>query len=632
MTKFEEVKRLEREIIKHKNLYYAGKPEISDFEYDKLEEELRAIDPNNAVLELVGTDIFTGEKVEHETKMLSLNKTYKAEELERWADAREVISTFKIDGSSCSLVYKKGVLSIGKTRGDGKFGEKITSKILHIEHIPKILKGYEKDFEIRGELFCREKDFIHLAAEMERLKLEKPTSQRNIVAGLLGRKENIDLARFLSFQAFEFLSKEEKLKTEEEKFQLMRKLGFETPEYNKSSNAEDLQERIEEAREFMSQGDYLIDGLVFSFNNLDLHDRLGETAHHPRYKIAFKFEGDMKPTVIKNISWQVSRNGTLTPVANVKKVELSGAQVSRVTLHNFGMVRQFELKKGDKINIIRSGEVIPKFIDVVASSEEPFLYPEKCPSCDEKVYIEDIRLVCKNPQCPDKVKDEILNFIRKIGIENLSDKRLAELIKAGLVTDIPSLYDLTPEALMEMEKVKEKLAAKIVESIQSTKEVDLIVFLSSLGISGGAYNKCEKVVHNGFNTIEKLFKVTPERLQEIESFAEKSAEEFASSLKSKEPLVKKLLEKGVKIKKSSVKTDTAISGKKFCITGTLSMKRGELQKLIKNNGGIFVSSVTSATDYLITNDTESSSSKFKKAKQLNVPIINEQQFFKMLEG
>ena len=626
----EKVKKLENEILKHKNLYYQGKPEISDYEYDKLEEELKSLEPNSSVLSFVGSSYFKGEKVEHASKMLSLNKTYKLEELERWMDSKEVISTFKIDGSSCSLIYESGKLIVAKTRGDGRFGEKITNKVLYIDHVPKKLESYTKDFEVRGEIFCREEDFIHLAQTMEKQNLERPTSQRNIVAGLLGRKENIELAKYLSFQAFEFISNEEKLKTEEEKFKLLRDLGFETPEYNKSKNKKEIEVQVEQAREFMSQGDYLIDGLVVSFNDLELHDRLGETAHHPRYKIAFKFEGEMKPTVIKNISWQVSRNGVLTPVANVEKVELSGANVSRVTLHNFGLVRQFNLKAGDKINIIRSGEVIPKFIDVVRSSENVFEYPLDCPSCGEKTFIDDIRLLCKNSLCPEKIKDEILNFIRKVGIENLSDKRLVESIDNGLVKDIPSLFDLTVERLMTLDKVKEKLAAKIVESINDSKEMELVTFLSSLGISGGAYNKCEKVVHNGHDSWEKVKKLTPQKLIEIESFAEKSSNDFYESLKSKIPLGEELLEKGVKLKKSAFKTDTNIAGKKFCITGSLSMKRADLQKLIKENGGIAVSSVSSATDFLITKDKESSSSKFKKAKDLGIPIITEAAFVDML--
>ncbi|MBJ01005.1 MAG: hypothetical protein CME67_07210 [Halobacteriovoraceae bacterium] len=630
MDKTEKIKSLEVEILKHKNLYYQGKPEISDYEFDKLEEELKNLDPKSPVLSFIGSSFFVGEKVEHASKMLSLNKTYKLEELERWMDTKEVVSTFKIDGSSCSLIYNSGKLTLAKTRGDGRFGEKITNKVLYIDHVPKSLEGYNKNFEIRGEIFCREKDFIHLSQEMEKLNLEKPTSQRNIVAGLLGRKENIELARFLSFQAFEFISNEESLHTEEDKFRHLRKLGFETPEYNKSKSRKEIEAQVEEAREFMSQGDYLIDGLVVSFNNLDLHDRLGETAHHPRYKIAFKFEGEMKPTIIKSISWQVSRNGILTPVANVESVELSGANVSRVTLHNFGLVKQFNLKTGDKINIIRSGEVIPKFIDVVKSSDESFKYPVECPSCDQETVVDDIRLLCKNPSCPEKVKDEILNFIRKVGIENLSDKRLVELIESGLVRDIPSLFDLTSEKLMELDKVKDKLATKIVQSISDAKNMELVTFLSSLGISGGAYNKCEKIVHNGYDSWEKIKSITPEKLVEIESFAEKSSQDFFNSLQEKLPLAEMLLKKGVKLKKSTFKSDTQISGKKFCITGSLSMKRSDLQKMIKENGGIAVSSVSSATDFLITNDKESSSSKFKKANELNIPILSEAEFVSML--
>lgn len=627
----DEIKSLELEIIKHKNLYYQGKPEISDFEYDALEEKLKTLDPKNEVLQMVGSEIFKSEKVEHDKKMLSLNKTYKINDLLSWAGDKPVLSTFKIDGSSCSLIYKKGKFVIAKTRGDGKFGENISNKILCIEHVPKILKGYDFDMEIRGEVYCREDEFIHLSQEMEKMGLEKPTSQRNIVAGLLGRKENIELSRYLSFQAFELITDDTNIRTEEDKFLLLQKMGFETPEFYINKTKKEFEDRLDEAREFMSNGDYLIDGLVFSFNDLKLHDELGETAHHPRYKMAFKFQGETKVTKIKSLSWQVSRNGILTPVANVEPVELSGAKVSRVTLHNYGMVNQFQLKKGDEIEIVRSGEVIPKFLGVANASSNKFEIPEVCPSCSEKIYVDDIRLLCKNDLCPDKVKDDILNFIHKIGIDDLSGKRLEELIKVGLVTDIPSLYDLNVEQLLSMDKVKDKLANKIVTNIQKTKNVDIITFLSALGITGGAYNKCEKVVSYGHDTVEKILGLSVEKLSEIESFAEKSATEFVNSIQGKKGMINKLLSKGFEFKQRSVNTDTAVSGKKFCITGTLSMKRSDLQKLIKENGGVAVSSVSKATDFLITNDTESSSSKFKKAKELNIPIINEDKFLEMIQ-
>jgi DNA ligase (NAD+) len=629
MSKSSQIKDLEGQIIKHKSLYYRGKPEISDFEYDALEDKLREIDPTNPVLEIVGSDQLVGEKVAHESKMLSLNKTYKIDELEKWMDGKDVLSTFKIDGSSCSIIYKRGQYHLAKTRGDGSYGENISNKILFIDHVPKRIPN-QIDFEVRGEVYCHEKDFIHLSEQMESMGLEKPTSQRNIVAGLLGRKENIDLCKYLSFQAFEFITDDLDIKTEKDKLLTLKEFGFETPEFFINKNKRDLQDRISEASDFMSNGDYLIDGMVFSFNDVSIHEELGATAHHPRFKMAFKFQGETKTTRLKSISWQVSRNGFLTPVGNVEPVELSGAKVSRVTLHNFGMVRQFNLKQGDEIEIVRSGEVIPKFLGVVKESKNKFKYPTICPSCGQGIVIEDIRLVCKNEFCPDKVKDEILNFIQKIGIDDLSSKRLEELIKAGLVKDIPSLYELSETSLMTMDKVKEKLAGKIISNIEKTKKVDLVTFLASLGISGGAYNKCEKIVDNGFDSIDKILNMTALQLSEVESFAEKSANDFVNSIQSKRKLIEELLSKGIEIKKKVINSDSDIAGLKFCITGSLSMKRSDLQKIIKSNGGIAVSSVSKNTDYLITNDTQSNSSKFKKAQELEIPIINEQAFLNMV--
>lgn len=624
------IKELELEIIRHKNLYYQGKAEVSDEQYDKLENELKSLNPGNEVLNIVGTTLFSSDKVAHNKKMLSLNKTYKPEDIISWMGKNEILSTFKIDGSSCSIVYNNNRLKLAKTRGDGKYGENITEKILCIPHIPKILNGYTAEVEVRGEVYCTEENFIKLSQEMEKMGLEKPSSQRNIVAGILGRKENIELSQYLSFQAFELIGDDINIKMEEEKFQKLQKAGFETPDVYVNKTKADVLLRLKETEDFMANGNYLIDGLVFAYNDLRIHEELGETAHHPRYKIAFKFQGETKQSQIESISWQVSRNGILTPVANITPVELSGAMVARVTLHNYGMVKQFNLKAGDTIEIVRSGEVIPKFLGVIKESNNNFERPMSCPSCSERIFEEDIRLVCKNDLCPDKIKDEILNFIQKIGIDDLSSKRLEEMIKVGLVTNISSLYNLTEEKLLSLDKVKEKLASKILKSIEKSKRVDFITFLSSLGISGGAYNKCEKIVLHGYDTPEKVLALKIDSLINIESFAEKSSTEFIRSVQSKKELILSLIKKGFIFKKREVKLDTKISGKKFCITGTLTMKRSDLQKMIKENSGITVSSVTKATDYLITNDTESSSSKFKKAKELNIPIINEETFLELI--
>lgn len=616
------IQELEELIRYHKAKYYQGNPEISDQDFDKLEDELRKKDPDNRVLNIVGTSPRGNKKVKHATKMLSLNKTYKEEELLNWIDKYEVVSTFKIDGVSCSLVYENGNLALAKTRGDGSEGEDITDKVLWMPSIPPATKKL-LSFEVRGELFCTEEDFFHLCDEMIALGLERPTSQRNIVAGLIGRKENIQLCRFIRFKAFDLIIEDQVLKKESDKIKVMQDLGFDPEELVVHKNTKDIQLRLKETQEFMSDGEYQIDGLVFSYNDLSLHEELGNTSHHPRYKIAFKFQGEAKQTEIKGITWQVSRNGILTPIAEVKVVELSGAKISRVTLHNFGMVKQNNLKAGDIIEIIRSGEVIPKFVSVVKPKPGEYEIPNNCPSCSGKVRVDDIRLRCDNENCPAQIKEQILNFIQKIGIDDLSSKRLDELLKSGLVKSIPDLYRIQEDDFLTLDKTKEKLAKKLFESIQASKSVDITTFLSALGIQGGAYNKCEKVVLAGYDDLEKIKQITKEKLEDIEGFAEKSATEFLMSLKEKHELISELESEGFSFEAVERK-QTPISGKKICITGSLSRKRSEIEADIRSVGGVVVGSVSKNTDFLLTNETNGVSSKFKKATSLGIKIITEE--------
>jgi len=624
-----EIAKLEEQILYHKSQYYQGNAEISDVEYDKLEDKLKKLDPTNKVLTLVGSAPSGSSKIAHDQKMLSLNKVYDIDELMSWIEGREVISTYKIDGVSCSLIYKDGNLSLAKTRGDGSFGEDITIKANWIKDIKSSLGKKINQCEIRGEIYCSEESFYTISKEMEKLGLEKPTSQRNIVAGLLGRKDHVELSRHLSFQAFELIADDLKLKDEHDKFLHLKSFSFSIPDFQLHKNKKSIEATIEDARIFMSEGDYQIDGLVFTLNEIGLHDQLGSTAHHPRFKMAFKYRGDSKVTTISEIEWGVSRNGILTPVAHVKPVELSGAEIRRVTLHNFGVVDQYNLKKDDEIEVVRSGEVIPKFLSVVKSSKGEFSYPKKCPSCDEPTRVESIRLHCDNKKCPVKVLENILHFIVKIGIDNLSTKRLEEMMKKGLVKEIPDLYQIKEEQLLTLDKTKEKLAQKIMAEIDKSRSVDLINFLSALGLAGGAYNKCKKVVHSGYNSLDKIKHLTLEQLVEIDGFAEKSASDFLQSLKEKMPIIEKLEKNGFNFKEIIIK-ENPIKGKKICITGALSEKRSVIEAKIRELGGVVSGSVGKSTDYLLTNESDSASSKFKKATDLGIAIISEKQFFEMV--
>lgn len=622
------IKVLEDLILKHKALYYQGRPEITDAEFDKLESELQKLDSENSALNIVGTTSSASDKIKHDRKMLSLDKTYVVSDLLSWKGPEEILSTMKLDGVSCSLVYENGKLSQAKTRGDGSFGENIMSKVMWIKSIPKVILPKNK-IEIRGELFCDEESFFHLSNEMVQLELDRPTSQRNIVAGLMGRKDNLEFCRYIKFMAFDYIS-DEPIKKEEEKFDKLSLYAFTIPDIEVHADPKSIEKTIERAREFMSVGEYQIDGLVFTFNKMALHEELGETSHHPRYKIAFKFQGESKTTVLKDILWNVSRNGILTPVGDIEPVELSGAMISRVTLHNYGMVLQYNLKAGDVIEIIRSGEVIPKFLSVVTSSKNEFVIPERCPSCNQKVEIEDIRIYCRNEFCPGKNKEVILNFIQKIGIEDLSGKRLEELMNAKLVTSVGDIYRLKAEDLMKIDKIKDKLSTKVIESIQKTKTVDLTTFLSALGISGGAFSKCEKVVRAGYDSIEKIKKLSLDQLMSIESFAEKSATEFLASLQEKHDLINELVDCGFKFTVEETR-ETAISGMKICITGALSEKRPVIEDRIRECGGIVVSSVSKNTDILVTNETDPASSKYKKALELKIKIITEADLAKLMK-
>ena len=394
-------------------------------------------------------------------------KTYKLEELDQWIGSEEVISTLKLDGVSCSLIYKDGKFFQGKTRGNGEIGEDITDKCQWINSIPKTIELTD-EVEIRGEILCTYENFEQLKNTMEKMGLEKPNSPRNIVAGLISRKDNIHLCKYLTIKTFDLIGSS--FSTEVEKINSLDHLGFDLATYElhqKFSTAEDF---ISKAKEHIEKGKYQIDGIVFFYNRLSLHQELGETSHHPRYKIAFKFAGESKVAKIEEVLWDISRQGIYTPVAMIEPTELSGAMISRVTLHNYGIASTNKLKKGDLINVIRSGEVIPKFLSVEKSNDgSNFEHPTTCYYCHSELIINDIRLICENKNCPGKVKHQILNFIQKIGIDDLSEKRLEQLLESKLVQSISDLYRLSVEDFLSLPKTKDKLTIKLLSQFNQQR-------------------------------------------------------------------------------------------------------------------------------------------------------------------
>lgn len=625
----ERIRLLSNEILKHKRLYYEGRHEIEDEEYDRLEDELRKLDPDNPVLKMVGSDFFSKEKVKHAKKMLSLDKKYEIEELSSWLEDHEVIGMFKVDGSSSSLIYEDGKLTLAKTRGNGEYGENISSPVFFI---PSVVNetDLKEDFEVRGEIYCTRENFEKLANEMVSRGIDKPKSIRNVVAGVLGRKDHVDLAKFLDFKAFDILRETDPEK-EIDKIDLLESLGFETPNVSTMKDEIELGSFLANVKDFMENGDYLIDGAVLVYNDVKTQKEKGYTSHHPKYKMAFKFQSEGSVTVLNDIDWQISRFGVYTPVGLVEPVEVDGATISKVTLHNLKTVKMFNLKKGDTIKIVRSGEVIPKFLEVLEPSENELEYPSHCKFCNSELVEDDVRLTCINEDCEGRHSGYILNFVKKIGIDDLSDKRLDPMIELGMVNTIPDLYRLTKEDLLSLPQTKEKLANKILKNINDSKNVNIIKFLSSLNFKGGARKNTELILESGINSFESLFKITEEELLEIKGFAKKKAKDYIESLHKNRELIDELLELGFNIEwPSSEKSSSTLEGLTFCITGDLeiAVNRKALENLIKDNGGKSSSSVSKNTNYLICNK-ESSSSKYKKAQSLGIPIITEKEFQKM---
>jgi DNA ligase (NAD+) len=633
---YKKISILADEILRHKELYYQGHPEINDQDYDQLEDSLRGISPNHPVLSFVGsTKIDTTEKVQHRRSMLSLDKTYAVKDLFSWGDDRDLVGTLKVDGNSISLIYQKGKLVLAKTRGNGRMGEDVTKKIQWVSDIPRQLPE-AIDCEVRGELYCRRSQFFRLSEQMEQNHLERPTSPRNIVAGVLGRRSHIEDARFFNFFAFDFLPDGEPpllFESETSKMDKLELSGFTVPEHCLLNSNEQINDFLVRVEKLMNEDEIQLDGAVFTLDQIALHAELGDTAHHPRYKMAFKWQGQTAKALIKDIQWATSRLGAVTPVAVIDPVFLSGASISNITLHNAALVRTYDLKVGDQIEIVRSGEVIPKFLRVVRDGQGALRWPEHCPSCHAGLEFDEVRLKCPNTSsCPAQIIRSILNWIKCAEIDDLSDKRLEIMIERKLVNDIPSLYAVTMEQLLTLPQTKDKLAGKIFNNIQKSKKLTLAQFLTGLGIEGTGSTSWEKLLEN-FDGLEALQTATVEDLVAVDGFAAKSASATVEGLKVKGPVIKALFEQGLTPQHKQAahsRASTALGDMVFVITGSLSKPRAEIEKLIKAHGGKISSCVSAKTTAVVSNDVESNSSKFKKAQSLSIPIWNEQRLLEEL--
>ncbi len=670
------VEELEKQIRHHNALYFEKhKPEISDEDFDRLVLRLQKIKPDSPLLGEIGSDIRKGvvvPKITHLTPMLSLDKCYDLKDLMNWADKFEgdLVSSPKIDGCAVEIRYdEKGKIFLAATRGDGVKGEDITANVHFVKDIPQKINPPQPPFtkggeyqtphfvkggaggilEIRGEVYMPLSIFKTFKTEF--------ANPRNLAAGAIKQKQPRKTGEYhLSFFAYDVKSLGEgersieygsveyrNIKHEIDKIHFLKKLGFKTVETRVVKKEEKvLQAEWNRFLELRHSLDYEIDGVVFKANSISEQERLGASAHHPRAAIAYKFQGDSGITTLRQVEWSVARTGVITPIGIVDPVELSGAQVSRASLHNYGMLQKLGVTVPSKVLMIRRGGVIPHLEQVLEKQGKPVQIPQKCPSCGAEIEIREDFLYCTNAKNCRKAKmGELSHFLKTVEIDGFGEVLIQKLYENGFVEDPAEFYSLTKEDLLSFERMGEVLATKLIHNIQEKKKIPLDVFLQSLGIRELAKHS-SKILVKEFGTLDRLLKVREEELSAIHTIGPVIAREVVEGLKKKRDLIEKLL-KQVSIVGAIRESPLhgPLHDKSFLFTGKMaSMERGAAEKKVVEKGGEIALGVSKDLNYLVMGSegyqNREKGNKWIKAEKLvskgeKIKIISEEEFLRMMK-
>lgn len=628
------VEELEKEIRRHNELYFKkNQPVISDYDFDRLVKRLKKLKPSSPVLTELGSDLAeSAKKVFHSSPMLSLDKCYSMKELLNWAGKFEgdVVATPKIDGAAIAIRYDdKGELQISETRGDGMKGEDITKNVRHIKDIPTRIDGGE--LEVRGEVYMRLSTFKKYKEEF--------ANPRNLAAGALKQKDPKKTGEYgLHFFAYDLLGRD--YQEEVQKFTALKKMGFHTVSFEKIHKDEAaLNKEFEKYVLRRDKVDFELDGVVYRVNQISEQTRLGASAHHPRWAIAYKFQGDFGTTILREVEWSVSRSGVITPIGLVDPVELSGATVQRVSLHNLGIIEKLGVTLGAEVTMVRSGGVIPKLETVVKKTRNAVPTPKKCPSCGYPTEVRDEFLYCTNPKGCRKTKlGELLHFVAVLEIDGFGDKLIEQLYDAGYVEELYDFYRLTVDDLLALQRVGPILAKKLIGNVQSRRRVPLELFLRSLGIHELGRHASQVLVKN-FRNLENILQVKPEDLAQVHTIGEIIARNVTEGLKEKKTVIQKLL-KYIQLDERQAAKKGKLSGKSFLFTGKMStMSRGDAEKKVEENGGEIAAGVSKDLDYLVVGSEgyrdRDKGNKWLKAEALmqkgaGIRVISEEEFLKML--
>lgn len=648
----EYIAELAEKIRRYQKSYYQGEGEISDAEFDALWDELKALDPENEILQKIGSDISDSydvggnfEKAEHVIPMGSQEKAADPEQFLSWAQKHvypEYLVEYKLDGASLELQYQSGIFVKAVTRGDGHIGDDITRNVRKMQGIVNYLPAPFTG-GIRGEVI--------MSHEVHKTLFSDKANCRNAANGLMKRKDGSgsEHLQVICYDAMftDTMGLPAPFTDEAGKMEWLSSAGFNTVPVKFCKSPEEVIEYRAEVMEIRPSLDYDIDGLVIKNREIDLEDA---SRNRPDKQIAFKFSLEEAVTTVRRVIW--NENGvTYTPVAEFDTVELAGTKVSRASLANPDTIKSLGLKIGSRVVVTKRGEIIPKVEYVLHEEDQdsgPLFstlheveLPAICGTCGTHLQNEGSRLFCPNSECPKRIHHRLEKWISILDIRDFGKTLIKDLFDSGELKSISDIYSLSEEQLTRhflndesLEKEKTSLGArKVLASIEASRTMTLSQFLAGFDIEGIGETMVDKLVDAGFDSIEKLLSATEEDIAAVYMFAEITAHTLVSGLRENEAEIRKLIESGVITIKLPVGQEGRLSGKSFCFTGELhTMKRSQAEALVKELGGTAKSSVVKGLSYLVTNDTSSGSSKNKKAAQLGIPVINEEQFLELAKG
>lgn len=627
-------------------VYYQGKDEImSNYDYDRLYDELAALEKETGIIlagsptRRVGFEVLSElPKETHAAPMLSLDKTKSVDALASWLEGQTGLLSWKMDGLTIVLTYENGTLQKAVTRGNGQVGEVITNNARTFTNIP-LSVPYQGQMILRGEAVISYSEFRKINETLP--EEEQYKNPRNLCSGSVRQLNNeITAKRNVSFFAFALVQAEgvDFHNSQEEKFLFLREQGFDVVEYQRVTS-ETLPAAIRSFADKIPQNDFPSDGLVLLMDDIAYGEGLGMTAKFPRNAMAFKWADETADTTLLEIEWSASRTGLINPVAIFEPVELEGTTVSRASVHNISIVHQLELGIGDTIQVYKANMIIPQIADNLTRSGK-LTIPDTCPVCGHPAVIHHENdaevLFCENPECLAKKIKSLTLFVSRdaMNIDGLSEATIEKFLSKGMLHELADLYHLSDyrETIIEMDGFGERSYEKLITALENSRQTTLAKFIYSLGISNIGLSNAKMICNALGNDLEHIRHATVEELTAIDGVGDVIARSFADYFASPEhnKTVDDLLQE---ITLETVQTDSQaqdLSGLVFVITGSLEHfeNRSALKETIENAGGKVTGSVTKKTSYLINNDIASTSSKNKKAKELGVPIITEEQAMK----